>query len=82
MAGTHIVNVKIGTNLNRETISVTSDKTIRELLEQQGINYATTTIFLDGDTVRAGDMDKTLDDFNIADTCYIIASQKTENAQC
>jgi hypothetical protein len=80
MAATHIVNVKIGTNLNRETISVTSDKTIRELLEQQGINYATTTIFLDGDTVRAGDMDKTLNDFNIADTCYIIASQKTENA--
>ena len=80
MAGTHIVNVKIGTNLNRETISVTSDKTIRELLEQQGINHATTTIFLDGDTVKAGEMDKTLDDFNIADTCYIIASQKTENA--
>ena len=80
MAATHIVNVKIGTNLNRETISVTSDKTIRELLEQQGINYATTTIFLDGDTIRAGDMDKTLDEFNIADTCYIIASQKTENA--
>ena len=80
MAGTHIVTVKIGTNLNRETISVTSDKTIRELLDQQGINYATTTIFLDGDTVRAGDMDKSLNDFNIADTCYIIASQKTENA--
>ena len=80
MAATHIVNVKIGTNLNRETISVTSDKTIRELLEQQGINYATTTIFLDGDTVRAGDMDKSLNDFNIAETCYIIASQKTENA--
>lgn len=80
MAATHIVNVKIGTNLNRETISVTSDKTIRELLEQQGINYATTTIFLDGDTVKAGDMDKSLNDFNIADTCYIIASQKTENA--
>lgn len=80
MPGTHIVNVKIGTNLNRETISVTSDKTIRELLEMQGINYATTTVFLDGDTVKAGDMDKTLNDFNIAETCYIIASQKTENA--
>lgn len=77
---TRIINVKIGTNLNRETISVTSDKTIRQLLEQQGINYATTTIFLDGDTVRAGDMDKTLDEFNITETCYIIASQKTENA--
>ena len=77
---THIVNVKIGTNLNRTTISVTSDKTIRQLLEENGINYATTTIFLDGDTIHAGDMDKTLEEFNIQDTCYIIASQKTENA--
>lgn len=77
---THIVNVKIGTNLNRTTVSATSDRTIRQLLEENNINYATTTIFLDGDTVRAGDMDKTLEDFNIQDTCYIIASQKTENA--
>ena len=80
MSATHIVSVKIGTNTNRSTINVTSDKTIRQLLEQEGINYATTTIFLDGDTIHAGDMDKTLNDFNIGDTCYIIASQKTENA--
>jgi beta-lactamase superfamily II metal-dependent hydrolase len=80
MAGTRIISVKIGTNLNRTTISATSDKTIRQLLEQEGINYATTTIFLDGDTLHAGDMDKTLDDFNIASECFIIASQKTENA--
>ena len=80
MAATHIVSVKIGTNLNRKTITVTSDKTIRQLLEENEINYATTTVYLDGDTIKAGDMDKTLNDFNIADTCYIIASQKTENA--
>lgn len=80
MAATHIVSVKIGTNLNRKTITATSDKTIRQLLEENEINYATTTIYLDGDTIKAGDMDKTLNDFNIDDTCYIIASQKTENA--
>lgn len=78
--GTHIVNVKIGTNLNRTTIAVTSDKTIRQLLTEQGINYATTTIFLDGDTVQAGMMDKSLEEIGIKDECYIIASQKTENA--
>ena len=77
---THIVSVKIGTNLNRTTVAATSDKTIRQLLEENGINYATTTIFLNGDTIKAGDMDKSLDDFNIKETCYIIASQKTENA--
>ena len=80
MAATHIVSVKIGTNLNRNTITATSDKTIRQLLEENEINYATTTVYLDGDTIKAGDMDKTLNDFNIADTCYIFASQKTENA--
>lgn len=78
--GTHIVNVKIGTNLNRSTIAVTSDKTIRQLLTDNGINYATTTIFLDGDTVTAGMMDKSLEEIGIKDECYIIASQKTENA--
>lgn len=76
----HIVNVKVGTNLNRTTVAVTSDTTIRTILEQQEINYATTTVFLDGSTMQPGDMDKTLDDFNIGETCYIIASQKTENA--
>ena len=77
---THIVNVKIGTNLNRTTVAATSDKTIRQLLEENGINYATTTIFLDGSTVQAGGMDKTLDEYGIKESCYIIASQKTENA--
>lgn len=76
----HIVNVKVGTNLNRTTVAVTSDKTVRNILEEQDINYATTTIFLDGATLQPGDMDKSLDDFNIGDSCYIIASQKTENA--
>ena len=76
----HIVNVKVGTNLNRTNVAVTSDKTIRQILEEQEINYATTTIFLDGTTLKAGDMDKSLNDFNIQDSCYIIASQKTENA--
>lgn len=80
MGDNHIVSVKIGTNLNRKTVTATSDKTIRQLLEENNISYATTTIFLDGDTVKAGDMDKSLNDFNITDSCYIIASQKTENA--
>ena len=38
MAATHIVSVKIGTNLNRKTITATSDKTIRQLLEENEIN--------------------------------------------
>lgn len=76
----HIVKVKIGTNLNRTEFNTTSDKTIRELLEENEINYATTTIFVDGVTLQLGDMDKSLEELNIQDKCYIIAAQKTENA--
>lgn len=75
-----IINVTIGTNLNRTEISVTSDKTIRQLLEENGINYATTTIFVDGVTVQLGQMDKSLEELGITTDCYIIAAQKTENA--
>lgn len=76
----HLVNVKVGTNLNRTTVSVSSDKTIREILEENEINYATTTIFVDGVTVQLGDMDKSLEELGIGESCYIIAAQKTENA--
>lgn len=76
----HIVNVKVGTNLNRTEVPVPSNKTIREILEENNINYATTTVFVDGVTVQLGAMDKTLDDLSIGESCYIIAAQKTENA--
>jgi hypothetical protein len=78
--GNHIVNVKVGTNLNRTTVMVASDTTIRKILEDNGINYETSTVYLDGINLKAGEMDKTLNDFNIAENCYIIAAQKTENA--
>ena len=76
----NIINVTIGTNLYRTQIAVTSDKTVRELLEENNINYATTTIFIDGVTVQLGDMDKSLAELGITNSCYIIAAQKTENA--
>ena len=75
-----IVSVKIGTNLNRTTVSAPSNKTIRQLLEENDINYVTTTVYLDGNTVEAGMMDKTLEDFGITSNCYIIAAQKSANA--
>lgn len=76
----YLVKVKVGTNLNRTEVTVPSNKTVREILEENEINYATTTIFVDGVTVQLGDMDKTLEELNIKESCFIIAAQKTENA--
>ena len=76
----YIVEVKVGTNLNRVSKSYPSNKTVREILEDNEINYATTTIFVDGVTVQMGQMDSTLEELGIKESCYIIAAQKTENA--
>ena len=76
----YLVKVKVGTNLNRTEVTVPSNKTIREILEENEINYATTTIFVDGVTVQLGEMDKTLEELRIKESCFIIAAQKTENA--
>lgn len=75
-----LITIKIGTNLNREAVMVNTNKTLREVLETHNINYATTTIFVDGVNLKVGDMDKTLEELNIGEGAYIISAQKTENA--
>lgn len=76
----YLVKVKVGTNLNRTEVTVPSNKTVREILEENKINYATTTIFIDGITVQHDEMDKTLEELGKRESCFIIAAQKTENA--
>ena len=75
-----MITIKIGPNLNRNAVIVNTGKTLREVLDENNINYATTTVFVDGVNLQVGQIDKTLDELNIGDGAYIIAAQKTENA--
>ena len=75
-----MITIKVGTNLNRNAVLVNTSKTLREVLTENNINYATTTVFIDGVNLQVGQMDKTLEELNIGEGAYIIAAQKTENA--
>lgn len=75
-----MITIKVGTNLNRNAVLVNTNKTLREVLTENNINYATTTVFIDGVNLQVGQMDKTLEELNIGEGAYIIAAQKTENA--
>jgi hypothetical protein len=75
-----MITIKVGTNLNRSAVIVNTEKKLREVLEENNINYSTTTIFVDGVNLKVGDMDRTLEELNIGEGAYIIAAQKTENA--
>ena len=75
-----LINVKVGTNLNRKSVLVEDTKTVKEILEQEEINYSTSTIYLDGCTLTPAQMNGTLADNGITESCFLIAAQKTENA--
>ena len=74
-----MIKVTIGTNTSREDIIVGNDKTIREILEAQGINYSNTIMHLDGSPLKAGDMDKTLEEIGIKESCFLIAAAKLDS---
>lgn len=75
-----MVRVIVSNNTSRKTEIVNENKTIREILDAAQINYAATTVHLDGSPLRPGDMDKTFGDFGIAESCYLTAIVKADNA--
>ena len=75
-----MVKVTVGNNVNRETVIVDSNTTLRSVLEDAGIEYQRGGINLDGSTLKPGDLDKTFDDFNIGEKCFLLQVVKADNA--
>ena len=75
-----MVKVTVGNNVNRETVIVDSDTTLRSVLEDAGIDYSKGGINLDGSTLKPGDLDKSFDDFNIGEKCFLLQVVKCDNA--
>ena len=74
------IKVTVGNNVDRRSVIVDSDSTLRSVLEDEGIDYTSGQTNLDGATLRPGDLDKTFDDFGIASACYLINVVKAVNA--
>jgi sulfur carrier protein ThiS len=75
-----MVQVKVGNNMKRNTVVVDENTTLRQVLEQQEINYSTGVTTLDGAPLRPGDMDKTFAQFGIVEKCSLINCVKADNA--
>lgn len=75
-----MIQVKLSTNTMRKEVVVDESTSIRFILEDNGIDYSRTPIYLDGAPLPEGSMDKALSDFNITDHCVLTAIVKTDNA--
>lgn len=75
-----ILNITTGNNVSRKVVPVTSDTTIRDFCETNGIEYASGGLHLDGAPLGAGDLDKTFEDFGIVSKAYLLKVVKADNA--
>lgn len=75
-----MIRVQVGNNLDRKTVIVDSDVTLRNVLEENGVDYYRFQMNLDGAMLRPGDFDKTFADFGITEKCFLLAVQKADNA--
>lgn len=75
-----MIQVKIVATTNRKTITIDENKTIREILDQNEINYDIAPVYIDGSPLNVGDHDKTFAELGIKEKCILSAVIKTENA--
>ncbi len=74
------VKVTVGNNVKRVSDTVSDTATLREVLENNGIDYTRGAMTLDGATLQPGDLDKTFADFGITEKCWLLAVTKADNA--
>lgn len=75
-----MVKVIVGTNTTKETAIVDSDRTLRSVLDERGIDYTRGSLTLDGCTLKPGDIDKTFIQMGIGEKCYLLSVVKADNA--
>ena len=75
-----MIKVTMGNNVKRTSEVLDENTTLREALEDAGIDYTTGMMNLDGSTLGPGDLDKTFADFGITEKCYLLNVVKADNA--
>lgn len=71
-----MIKVTIGTNTNRKSITVDPSRTLKDVLDENGIDYSTGGIHLDGLAIGGGDLNKSFTDHGINEDCILISVVK------
>ena len=78
-----MLKVVVGNNANRDQVLVDENSTLREVLEDNEVEYATGVMHLDGAPIEPGDLNKTFADLGysgVESRIYLINVVKTDNA--
>lgn len=73
-----MIKVTLGTNLSRKNVMVDPSSTIKTVLNDNNIDYATGGIHLDGLAIIGGDLNRTFTDYGINDECILVSVVKSD----
>lgn len=71
-----MIQVTLGTNTNRKKITCSPTKTLREVLEENGIDYHVGGIHLDGISVAGEELNRSFEDHGVTEDCILISVVK------
>ena len=75
-----MIKVVVGNNMDRHEVVVADERTLRSVLEEEGVDYTRGVLHFDGASVKPGDLDKTFADFGVVEKCYLLNVVKADNA--
>lgn len=76
-----MIKVIISTNTDRKTIIVPETTSLRQLLVDNEVPVGAGTVSLDGVPLHADDLDNTLVDMEIGESCFLTSVVKSDNAR-
>lgn len=71
-----MIRVTIGTNTNRKSITVDPSRTLKDVLDENGIDYSVGGIHLDGLAVGGEGLNKSFTEHGISEDCILISVVK------
>lgn len=76
-----IISVTLRNNVVSKSVTVPATTPIREVFESNNVEYTSGVVSLDGASLPAGSMDKSLEELGVtSDHCYLMVTVKADNA--
>lgn len=75
-----MVKVTLGSNTERKQVIVSEDKTVKEIFQENDMDYTTGALMLDGVPVTAAQINMSLKDLNVSESCFLIVTVKSDGA--
>ena len=71
-----MIKVIVGTNTNRRSVTVDPSRTLKSVLEENGVDYSRGGIHLDGLAVGGEGINRTFTEHGITEDCILISVVK------